>query len=123
MAPNTVTLIGFVFMAASYGSMLYYDSTFTKDIPHWVYIFASICQFIYQTLDAVDGKHARTTKASSPLGQLFDHGNILVLNLLVNLNKGCDSFSMTFLILTICQTIRLGPSVELLFFSGMVQVI
>lgn len=75
MAPNTVTLIGFVFMAASYGTMLFYDSTFTKDIPHWVYIFAAICQFIYQTLDAVDGKHARTTKSSSPLGQLFDHGN------------------------------------------------
>jgi len=108
MAPNTVTLIGFVFMAASYGTMLFYDSTFTKDIPHWIYIFASVCQFIYQTLDAVDGKHARTTKCSSPLGQLFDHG--------------CDSFSMCFLILTVCQMTRLGPSNELLFFSGLIQL-
>jgi phosphatidylglycerophosphate synthase len=31
--------------------------------------------FIYQTLDAIDGKQARRTKQSSPLGQLFDHGN------------------------------------------------
>lgn len=32
-----------------------------------------------QTLDAIDGKQARRTNTSSPLGQLFDHG--------------CDSFS------------------------------
>jgi phosphatidylglycerophosphate synthase len=30
--------------------------------------------FIYQTLDAIDGKQARRTGSSSPLGQLFDHG-------------------------------------------------
>jgi ethanolaminephosphotransferase len=30
--------------------------------------------FFYQTLDAVDGKQARRTQSSSPLGQLFDHG-------------------------------------------------
>lgn len=74
MAPNTVTLIGFVLMALSYFCMLFFDDTFTKDLPRWTYIFAAVCQFLYQTLDAVDGKHARTTKASSPLGQLFDHG-------------------------------------------------
>ena len=30
--------------------------------------------FVYQTLDAIDGKQARRTKSGSPLGQLFDHG-------------------------------------------------
>jgi phosphatidylglycerophosphate synthase len=30
--------------------------------------------FIYQTLDAIDGKQARRTKSNSPLGELFDHG-------------------------------------------------
>jgi hypothetical protein len=29
---------------------------------------------MYQTLDALDGKQARRTKTSSPLGELFDHG-------------------------------------------------
>jgi phosphatidylglycerophosphate synthase len=43
-------------------------------------------------MDAIDGKQARKTKSSSPLGQLFDHG--------------CDSFSLTFFILAICQAIR-----------------
>ena len=30
--------------------------------------------FIYQTLDAIDGKQARRTNSASPLGELFDHG-------------------------------------------------
>ena len=30
--------------------------------------------FVNQTLDAMDGKHARNTKRASPLGQLMDHG-------------------------------------------------
>jgi len=29
-----------------------------------------------QTFDAVDGKQARRTNSSSPLGELFDHGNL-----------------------------------------------
>ncbi|CAN1217453.1 Choline/ethanolaminephosphotransferase 1 [Linum perenne] len=32
------------------------------------------CCFLYQTFDAVDGKQARRTNSSSPLGELFDHG-------------------------------------------------
>ena len=30
--------------------------------------------FIYQSLDAIDGKQARRTNSNSPLGELFDHG-------------------------------------------------
>jgi phosphatidylglycerophosphate synthase len=30
--------------------------------------------FIYQSLDAIDGKQARRTGQSGPLGELFDHG-------------------------------------------------
>ena len=30
--------------------------------------------FIYQSLDAIDGKQARRTNSSTPLGELFDHG-------------------------------------------------
>ena len=35
--------------------------------------------FIYQTLDAADGKQARRTNSATPLGQLFDHGIILYI--------------------------------------------
>jgi ethanolaminephosphotransferase len=30
--------------------------------------------WLYSTLDNVDGKQARRTNSSSPLGELFDHG-------------------------------------------------
>ena len=30
--------------------------------------------FIYQSLDAIDGKQARRTGSNTPLGELFDHG-------------------------------------------------
>lgn len=32
--------------------------------------------FVYQSLDAIDGKQARRTGMSGPLGELFDHGNM-----------------------------------------------
>ncbi|XP_029654883.1 choline/ethanolaminephosphotransferase 1-like [Octopus sinensis] len=45
-----------------------------KMIPSWTFIMATVCLFLYQTLDAIDGKHARRTGNVSPLGELFDHG-------------------------------------------------
>ena len=93
MAPNLVTFIGWVFMVLSYTVMLYYDYTFKKEIPRWTFFFAAACIFIYTNLDAMDGKQARRTKSSSPLGQLFDHG--------------CDSFSLSFFVLAACQASQL----------------
>lgn len=95
-------------MAASNLLILFYDQSFTKPLPSWVYVAVALCQFLYQTLDAVDGKHARRTKSSSPLGQLFDHG--------------CDSFSVTFLILSVCQSIRMGATAEVIFYFNLVQM-
>jgi ethanolaminephosphotransferase len=42
--------------------------------PSWTYLQAALGLFLYQTLDATDGKQARRTQSSSPLGELFDHG-------------------------------------------------
>ena len=55
---------------------------------------AALGLFIYQTLDAIDGKQARRTKTSSPLGELFDHG--------------CDSLSTVFVSIASCCAVRLG---------------
>jgi len=101
LAPNLVTFIGFGFMAASYLCMVPYDLTLENTIPRWTFFFAAFCQFVYQTLDAVDGKQARRTKSSSPLGQLFDHG--------------CDSFSVTFLILSVAEAAKFGDDVDSYF--------
>lgn len=54
--------------------MLYYDITMTQTLPRWTYLVMAIGVFLFQTLDGVDGKQARKTNSSSPLGQLFDHG-------------------------------------------------
>lgn len=43
-------------------------------VPAWAHVFCALGLFIYQTLDAIDGKQARRTGTSSPLGELFDHG-------------------------------------------------
>ena len=53
-------------------------------------------------LDNMDGKQARRTQTSSPLGMLFDHG--------------CDSFSLTFFILAICQATRIDKDEVFLIF-------
>ena len=50
--------------------------------------------FIYQTLDAIDGKQARRTKSSNALGELFDHG--------------CDSMSTVFVTLAGACTMGMG---------------
>ncbi len=39
-----------------------------------MYFFTALGLFLYQSLDAIDGKQARRTSSSSPLGELFDHG-------------------------------------------------
>ncbi len=42
--------------------------------PSWSYLACALGFFIYQSLDAIDGKQARRTDTSTPLGELFDHG-------------------------------------------------
>ena len=44
------------------------------DAPTWVYFLGGASALTYLHLDCIDGKQARRTKSSSPLGQLFDHG-------------------------------------------------
>ena len=74
MAPNLVTLLGLVSLAGAYMVMLYHDTTLTQNLPEYVYLLFALGLFAFQTLDAIDGKQARRTGSSSPLGQLFDHG-------------------------------------------------
>ena len=74
MAPNLITLVGLIINISGCVIYLFYDTKMTMLMPAWMYFFSATCSFIYQTLDAVDGKQARRTNTSSPLGQLFDHG-------------------------------------------------
>lgn len=44
------------------------------DIPAWAIILSALLYLLYHIFDVLDGKHARNTKTSSPLGLLMDHG-------------------------------------------------
>ncbi len=54
--------------------MLWNDLSMTQVLPNYTYLLVGIGIWLFQTLDAIDGKQARRTGSSSPLGQLFDHG-------------------------------------------------
>jgi ethanolaminephosphotransferase len=45
------------------------DPTGESHIPQWVFILAGVNVFVAYTLDGIDGKHARRTGTSSPLGK------------------------------------------------------
>ena len=77
MAPNLVTLLGSLCVVLSYFVVLFHTPQLEGPMPAWTNIFVALALFAYQTLDAIDGKQARRTKQSSPLGQLFDHGALL----------------------------------------------
>lgn len=53
---------------------IFYKKKLNFQAPFWAYLQAALGLFLYQTLDAIDGKQARRTGSSSPLGELFDHG-------------------------------------------------
>lgn len=89
MAPNTITSLGLGLMTLAYIIFWWYapllqvqdpTTSITPDDddgnspPRWIFLYNAIAMFIYQTLDNMDGKQARKTKSSSPMGLLFDHG-------------------------------------------------
>ncbi|XP_046416557.1 ethanolaminephosphotransferase 1-like isoform X1 [Neodiprion fabricii] len=83
VAPNLLTFTGFLFtvvnflMFASYDYYYYASSDNIPEypnIPRWVYAMAAFNIFMAYTLDGIDGKQARRTQTSGPLGELFDHG-------------------------------------------------
>lgn len=43
-------------------------------VPGVIFLLNGVALLLYQTLDNMDGKQARKTGSSSPLGLLFDHG-------------------------------------------------
>jgi len=83
LAPNAITSIGLCWMILSYCVIWYFcpgmyeaNTELNTDytVPSAVFLLNGCAMLIYQTLDNMDGKQARKTGSSSPLGLLFDHG-------------------------------------------------
>lgn len=89
-----VTILGLLSMLAAVFLIFFFDFSLSKPLPAYIYITFSICVFLGQTFDAIDGKHARATNRCSALGQLMDHG--------------CDAFSNCFICIMISQTFNFG---------------
>lgn len=81
-----MTFVGFLLLVANFFLLTFFDPHFFSTsggdessaskyfIPTWAWYFCAASQFIAHTLDGCDGKQARRTGSSTPLGELFDHG-------------------------------------------------
>lgn len=74
VAPNVITCFSLVPSLLGHCVIWYYCNDFRTKCPSWCWVVSGICTFLYQTLDNMDGKQARRTGSSSPLGLLLDHG-------------------------------------------------
>jgi len=75
LAPNVITLVGFMCTLIPHLIVLFgYSADLYGDVPAWLCFVAAFGQLVYMILDNADGKQARKTGSSSPLGLLFDHG-------------------------------------------------
>lgn len=81
LAPNMVTFLGAMHCALAYSVTWYHSPNFDTPLPDWVILLSGYCTIVYYTFDCMDGKQARRTGQSSPLGQLFDHGFDCICNL------------------------------------------
>jgi hypothetical protein len=83
-------------LASSVTLILYYDTSFSKELPRWLYFYTAATIFAYEGLDSIDTKQALRTSTVSPLSQFFDHL--------------CDAFACTCLSIIGCQLLLLGNS-------------
>ncbi|KAF2885223.1 hypothetical protein ILUMI_20942 [Ignelater luminosus] len=83
IAPNVLTFTGFIFTILTLVLFTWMDYNFfasspdhpeVPPLPKWTFTLSAINLFIAYTLDGIDGKQARRTGSSGPLGELFDHG-------------------------------------------------
>lgn len=70
VSPNLISVLGGICCALA-APMTVLANDLRQDS---LYLLAPALIFVYMTCDAVDGKHARNTKQSTPLGAVVDHG-------------------------------------------------
>lgn len=100
--PNVLTLIAFLFsvLGAFFPTFLFnYDGKSVS--PRYIYLISAISIFLYQLLDAIDGKQARNLKIASPVGQLFDHG--------------CDAITTFYMLYTALSASQFGFSANCVY--------
>ncbi|KAI9482914.1 MAG: hypothetical protein EXX96DRAFT_556096 [Benjaminiella poitrasii] len=96
MAPNLITLTGLMFIIFNVILVFIYVPTMEAEDagPSWIYFSFALGLWLYSTFDNVDGRQARRTGTSSPLGELFDHG--------------CDALNCSFAAIVQMSALGLG---------------
>nr|CAD7195235.1 unnamed protein product [Timema douglasi] len=97
LAPNLITVVGLIINIVTTLILVWFSPDARGEAPRWACLICALGLFVYQSLDAIDGKQARLTGTSTPLGELFDHG--------------CDSIS------TACVAVQLGHYPAWMFFQ------
>ena len=103
LAPNLITLMGTLCVVFPHLLLVSYSYDIQTPAPSFVYALNGLGIFCYMILDNLDGRQARRTGMSSPLGHLFDHG--------------CDALNVTIAGLTVAASLRLGGG------SGMMSLL
>ncbi|XP_021913067.1 cholinephosphotransferase 1 isoform X2 [Zootermopsis nevadensis] len=103
IAPNLITILGLIVNILTTLILVWYSPDAKIEAPRWACFVCALGLFVYQSLDAIDGKQARRTGTSNPLGELFDHG--------------CDSISTVFVALSACIAVQLGYYPSWMFFQ------
>ncbi|XP_033251338.1 cholinephosphotransferase 1-like isoform X4 [Drosophila miranda] len=103
LAPNLITIVGLILNIVTTLILICYSPNGVEAPPRWTCALCALGLFVYQSLDSIDGKQARRTNTSTPLGELFDHG--------------CDSISTVFVALSACISCQLGHYPNWLFFQ------
>ena len=111
IAPNLITLTGFLFSAVPFAAIFaVFGTHFYNEgpkIPSWLFFAEAVCYFLYRMLDEMDGKQARRTGNSSPLGLIFDHG--------------CDAFAVGLQCMILAKLTQMGPG-GILFVHGSMAI-
>ncbi|XP_046861399.1 cholinephosphotransferase 1-like [Xenia sp. Carnegie-2017] len=102
VAPNTITILGLLINFITTLILVYFSPQAHSKVPSWSLYLNGFGLFVYQTLDAIDGKQARRTNSSSPLGELFDHG--------------CDAMSMVIVMSGVSVALKLGEVPHIMVF-------
>ena len=101
LAPNVITLLGTIIHII--GCVALFSQGIGNEVAPWTLFLFATCVIVYYNLDNLDGKQARKTGSSSPLGMCMDHG--------------CDGLGVSFITLAVAM-ISLVQSKTLILFSA-----
>lgn len=109
LAPNVITLGAFsLIFLMTYIVHIYAGNDGKGELPSYILVIAGILYYTYHILDNLDGKQARRTGSSSPLGLLVDHGcdsitSFMMTNVMTSATKLSESSFNYFLVFSVAS--------------------